>query len=337
MSARLKLLIANYGTVFAIVLVLLALVAFGVAWQTYDDTPTHVESEEVDIEEYAVNTQTMAEVDAADAELYEQGETLVDRPVYFFNESPTLQLQVAFEPPEDADVEATAQLYIEYEATRNDQVFWDRREELFVEELDEETTLETQRDMRNVTRDIQRVQERVGTVGSVDASFVLFVDYESEEYDGSLNASAPIEFSTSAYWLDEELSDDARESRTVTHEVPGEPDMSQVGLFVLVGLVLLSLAGAIGAVLWQGIDTEKLRTDLARSEYSEWISRGEVPTRGEKEYVSIDSLEDLVDIAIDTNRRVIYDGSIDTYAVVEGDLMYFYSPNAEEVEDWLGV
>jgi hypothetical protein len=53
--------------------------------------------------------------------------------------------------------------------------------------------------------------------------------------------------------------------------------------------------------------------------------------------VTINSLEDLVDIAIDCNKRVIFDDSLEVYAVADGDIVYYYSENNQRLDSWLDL
>ncbi len=339
-GARAKLVLARYGVVLAIVFAVVGLAAFGMAWQTYNDTETEVISEEIDVEEYALTGTTEAVVDAVDPVLYEPGARLENEPVYFLNESPNLTVIVEIETPNDVAVEGDARLLIEYIGVREDQVFWERTELLSVEEFstrDDTVEIRGNVSIHSVRDRIGQTRNRVGTAGSVSASIVADVSYASDRYDGNLTAGSEIVINQRAYWLEDELSADRRESQTETRRRTIPPDPMDYLPMALLGAVMLLLAGGTLAFVRQGVDTEYLRTELARSEYAEWISRGEIPTRGEKEFVGMDSLEDLVDVAIDSNRRVIYDGNIDTYAVVEGQLVYYYTPSDEEFEDWFDV
>jgi hypothetical protein len=73
-----------------------------------------------------------------------------------------------------------------------------------------------------------------------------------------------------------------------------------------------------------------------RERYAEWISNGEFPTDTDKRYVTISSLEDLVDIAIDSNKRVIYDETLDAYGVADGDIVYYYGDEGD-IDSWLDM
>lgn len=340
MAARLKLLLAEYGTLLAIVLLVAAAGMFGLAYQAYSDPPSETMTEEYDIEQYDVTSETVAIVNGPDPILYEPGEELVDMPAYFYNETPELTIVAILDTPDDTTVDVSARMTIEYEAERNDVVFWEQTE-LLTEEAttvdDGELRIEATHDMQSAAGATTEVQDRIGGVGSIDSFVRLHLEYESDHYEGVLTSESPVQFGSQAYWLEDELTASTTESQTETYTVVQDPPMGEVIGLAFIGLLLVIGSGAIVTTLYRGIDTEQLQTELARSEHDEWISRGEIPTRGEKEFVAIDSLVDLVDIAIDSNKRVIYDTGIDTYAVVEGDIIYYYSPSREDVEEWFGV
>ena len=115
----------------------------------------------------------------------------------------------------------------------------------------------------------------------------------------------------------------AKQTRTPV-EVPVETDpLSAYGSLVA---ALLGLAGA-GGLLWARREgkldlSPSTRTGIRlqgeRNSFDEWISTGRVPPVGDDErIVVVDSLTDLVDVAIDSERRVIEDADSATYVVFD--------------------
>ena len=339
-AARLQLALARYGVVVILILLVAAAGAFFMGYEAYSDPPEETVTQEFDIEEYAISTDTQAVVDASDASLYEPGQELTNMPAYFYNESPNLTIVTTISTPEDIDVDLSTRTTIEHEAARDEQVFWDHTsliDESQTSTADGNTTIEATENIPEVAAVHELAQSQVGTVGDVETRFHIEVEYESERYSGSLTTSSELEIGSDAYWLADDLEDSTMESTTDAEIIQQEPPMVQVIFFLALGIVLILTSGAIAGTLVRGIDAEQLRTELARDEYTEWISSGEIPTGGDKEFVSIDSLEDLVDVAIDSNRRVIFDAEIDTYGVVEDDLIYYYSPSGDDVAEWLNI
>jgi hypothetical protein len=85
------------------------------------------------------------------------------------------------------------------------------------------------------------------------------------------------------------------------------------------------------------VDIEELKMQIDRAQFSEWISEGDFPSGQNRQYVYIESLEDLVDVAIDVNKRVIYDPEIETYAVPDGDIVYYHAVDPQAVSSWLDL
>lgn len=105
------------------------------------------------------------------------------------------------------------------------------------------------------------------------------------------------------------------------------------------GLSGLGAIGLAGAVLYTGRridDFDAFRQQYERVRYIEWISRGTIPTTGKYARVPVEALADLVDIAIDSEKRVIHDTSKGIYAVVDGNLMYEYRDGDDGNTDEFG-
>lgn len=339
-AARGKLFTSKYGLVIAAVCLLLAFGAFGLAYQSFADRPTETIVEEVDVQSFEMDTSTEAIVDGNNITLYEPNERLVDMPVYFVGESPVMTLVLTASVPADQAVDLDVRVTLEYEGTRDDMTFYERTEvlgEASQQTTDGSTELRVDVDMRDVFREVDRVRAKVSTVGTLTTRIAAEITYTGAQYEGELSDRTQLVLATNAFWLDEGLSDSVTRSRTVTDTRTLPRDMGSVYLFGGVGTLLLLVGGLAGLVSIRGVDVERLETRLARAEFDEWISHGEIPTRSEKEYVRVESLEDVVDIAIDTNKRVIFDANLEAYGVVDGDIVYYYTPGEDELRDWLDV
>jgi hypothetical protein len=115
-------------------------------------------------------------------------------------------------------------------------------------------------------------------------------------------------------------------SETVTVPIEQDPLRAYGSIFAMI----VGLLGGIG--LWY-LDRDgrldvppataaTIRAARERDSFDEWISRGRVPPEGDDERViEVDSLEDLVDVAIDSERRVIEDDSGE-FVVFDGTTRY---------------
>ncbi|WP_267164203.1 DUF5305 family protein [Halovenus salina] len=74
-----------------------------------------------------------------------------------------------------------------------------------------------------------------------------------------------------------------------------------------------------------------MRYASRRDEVDEWITTGKTPTAGDTSEVEVDDIERLVDVAIDTNQRVIEDSRTGTLSVQTPTTIYRYVPPAAAV------
>ncbi|WP_248908767.1 DUF5305 family protein [Halocatena marina] len=74
----------------------------------------------------------------------------------------------------------------------------------------------------------------------------------------------------------------------------------------------------------QTAHTEAERAKV-RSEFNEWVTVGTVDLDDDRPTITVESLEGLVDVAIDSNRRVIEDAETGVY-VVRDDVWYQFTP-----------
>lgn len=135
--------------------------------------------------------------------------------------------------------------------------------------------------------------------------------------------------------LDGATSQEVTESATVT------VDPSPLEAYVSPLLLALGVLGAVGVGVarWRGLlvvtpeERARYEYEAARSDFEEWISGGTLPETAERTTVLVDSLPDLVDVAIDSNRRVIEDDERGCYAVLVDDVVYYYRPPTPGTED----
>ncbi|SNR67974.1 hypothetical protein SAMN06264855_1359 [Halorubrum vacuolatum] len=343
-TLRIKYVLSVYGGVLAVALLLLGTVAIGAGVNTYLNPPVEeTPSEEFDVQTFSLETTHSAEVQAG-SELRDPGETLEEQPVYLMNETPELQLQTAIELPEDRSVEVVQRSTMQYEIIFDGEVFWEDERLLTAEDStveDGELTINTTVSMTDVRDELGRIDAASGGIGSVSVELVIAVEYDSpaegdETYSGELNTAAPVEFIDEGYYISEELTDSETQSQTRPGETREQaPDMTLVGLLTGSGLVFLILGGVVG--FWsRRAEVEALELDVMREQYSEWISKGEFPVDAHSEYIYISSIKDLVDIAIDTRNRVIYDESIEAYGVVTDEVVFYHAADRDSVRAWLG-
>ncbi|WP_331235382.1 DUF5305 domain-containing protein [Natronorarus salvus] len=325
LSPRSRLVLARHGRAVALSLALVALFAFLISGMTLALPGTTEVSEERDRETVTTEVRTSALVTADDS-LYGSGTTVEDPSRYLLSDMPELSIEVQTEAPEGSDV--THELVLVTTASADEEAFWEERETL-IEETHvvggEPVRSETEIDMRALSESIEETEDRLSNVGSIGLALELRTTYDTGTYADEQTSSVPLELTADAYWFDGSLSEESEHAEVVTREVEEEPDV-----FAGAGLALVGLAAGVGsAFAWRRreevVDFGALTQEVHSRRHAEWISNGQIPMWMGKDYVRLDTLEDVVDVAIDTNQRVVHDTERNLHAVIQGDVVYYYS------------
>lgn len=339
-GVRARRVLVYYGRFLILALAVIAILSFAAAWQVYANPPSSTVTEETDRLEIATALETRATV-TGNTTLYGHGEELVNSPAYLMRATPNLTLTVRTQAPTGQSVAASHRLTLHMQATRDGGVFWEQTELLAANEGrvtdDAHLTASTTQNMTALSQTVNQKRSEISDVGSLSIQLRLRVNYETDQYNGQLTTTAPLVITDSAYWIDGDMTASREHSRTHTRTIREPPNPVEYLGLSAIGLISTLAAIGIGIVLRRGIDLREAEVELYRSRYQEWISEGEFPTSADKRYVRIDSLEDLVDVAIDSNKRVIYDDEYDAYAVVDGDLVYYFATDRLRVDSWLDV
>lgn len=267
--------------------------------------------------------------------LWAEGTRLENQPAYLLQDSPEATVNASGSVSGGEFTAVEPAFYLEYRAVREEETIWSESRPLdtTVERGAGEFTAVTTVNVSTVAERIRDREEDVGRAAEVRATIVLEVPYETDRYDGTLRAGFPITVDGNAYELD---PDRVSETRTTTTRVErtADPNVPLTAALLLLGV--LGIAGAGGAYRVSRGATERtaLERELEHARYSEWISLGEFPTEVDREYVRLESLDDLVNLAIDANSRVIYDRELDAYAVVAVEVVYYVGDRATVAPEW---
>lgn len=181
-----------------------------------------------------------------------------------------------------------------------------------------------------VTLDVQRLtRERLAVVraaaedvGTVRTRTLVNTSYDTGTYTGHTNVSSPLSIADRAYEFVTPRTAQQNHSTAVTRSVnssiaeaeflvPG-PDAALPGRslwWTVAGLASLGLAVVVRSVDRGITDFEAFERHYERVRYAEWISRWTIPDTGGYARVPVETLLDLVDIGIDSEKWVIHDES----------------------------
>ncbi|MFC4542572.1 DUF5305 domain-containing protein [Halosolutus amylolyticus] len=326
-NPRLNLLIATYGRSLAIALAVVGVLAVVATGWVVATPSTSTTTQQVNQETVSTETTTSAVV--VEDGLWESGTRLVDSSVYTFAATPNLTIT-----PRTAVASSEAsvihEVRIRHEAARDGSVFWEEtvpqsRTEASV--VDGVATSETTITVDDVRDQRAALEDDLVDVGSITTSIEVVVEYDTGTYADEQVLSSPVRMTEDAYWLEEPLEDSTDHSETATIEVQESPNAPAIGVLLLVAV--LSFGGAAFVYTRGPIDVDAARRAVYEQRYAEWISRGSIPMWVGDYHVELDTLEDVVDVAIDTNERVVNDRQRDLFAVVNGNVVYYYSDRGQ--------
>ena len=355
-SARVRALVEEHFA--AAVLVAVALLFLG-GYLTY---ATHVApGEETEQLEGPGWTSTGAFTHQAavteDTTVFEQGDVLQDRTSYFTQIAPVLggrfsygyELDPGAGTAGETDLGAAANLTLVVRSVADGTELWRFEEPLAAESAEslapgETLTVPFAVNVTELRMRISDVREELGaSPGETEVRVVSQLSLTGtrigEPVDRTRTYEVGLDPGESVYRVtaDDPVTDSA--SRTVERTVTATyGPIRSVGapLLLLGGLVALSglAAGARrGEFEVSAVTRERMEYQAVAGEFEEWLTRGEIPDAAmDRPRVPVESLEGLVDVAIDSNRRVIEDRDRGYCVVLGDDVTYAYEIPAAVVD-----
>lgn len=291
-----------------------------------------------------------------DTAVWSEGEEVTDRPLYYTNVSSDLQGTYTYEYAADSgDLEVTTETYLTIRAIDDggtEEVLWELSEPLETTSTDslgpdDEHTVEFAVDVDEVAQNVTQIETQLGaSEGDIDVRVVSTTDLEGQVQNDEIEQTYDSEMailvdgSTFRVTDTEEVSEPHQTTDTV--EVPVQPSTTEaVGSVLLFALALAALTGLVvgrnsGYIEISEEEREQLQFQRDRDRFDEWITTGTFPS--EREYEStilVDDLTGLVDVAIDTNKRVIEDQQLEVSTVLDEDYVYIYVHPGSPARDWL--
>jgi hypothetical protein len=122
-------------------------------------------------------------------------------------------------------------------------------------------------------------------------------------------------------------------SDRATHR-PGAPVDASGGVspfvnwLAVVALLSAVVFGVATTVSDRYIDATEVAREIQWQRFRDWVTEVESYTpQGDVNTVEVTNLNDLVNLAIDTNQRVLFHRPVEEYIVVDDDVMYKFTPN----------
>lgn len=335
---------------YAIVVAILLLLAAVGAWGVY---ATHVAPETETDERVVASWTGTGEFEHGatvvnETEAFPAGERVADRSTYFTTAMPELDgaYVYTYEGADgDLDVRTELELVIRSVGEEDDEeiVYWQVSEPLgeeLTEGLDagESHEIPFEVDVAATNDRIETIEEeldaspgdselvvraRTSVEGSAAGEPVeesVVHDMHVEPDDGTYTVGNPATY---------EESYESVERATVPVE---QSPLRSIGSPLLLVASLACLGALVGArnrgTLVPDEDRTRIEHERRRAEFDDWISRGRLPPElRDRPRVAVESLEELVDVAIDSDRRVIEEVSDGSYYVVDDGVVYAHEPD----------
>lgn len=347
---RVRLALDRWFVIVAVVL--LALSLFG-GWTAYAADSDDPEVRTVDAWSTTAGFDHGAEV-REENEVFAVGTVLEDRSAYFTDVTPELEGEFVHQYDADdgavdvdVDLERVARAVEEVDDEETVE-HWSVNESIETTtneglEPGEEATAAFAVDVPAMINETERIEESLGSSpGEVETVVVAHVHMigtiDGEPVERTAEYELEIEPDGDVYVVSGPEEEEYVEERTETVAAADAsgPVGSVAGLALSVGslgaLVVLSLAKFSGRLAPSRAARERLRRARERESFDDWISRGSLPEDlNGRSRIAVETLEDLVDVAVDCDRRVIEDG--DDYYVLDGDLLYVYTTGVFEDAD----
>lgn len=344
---RVRANLDSYGGVALAVCVLAALAGGWAAYDAHATESTVEETRTVEEGQLAVDWEHSARVtNVENSTAFSPGERVENRSVYLERVMPVLDLAVTFDYGTDTDaplrLSVDRRLVVRNVDSRSTDrgdptVYWQRTEPLGSStrtlQPDERHRGTFQVNVTETFREARNESERLGAPGQDEVR--VAVDVTASRGDGPNQTRTfvlPIVDESQTYAVQDD--DGAiRFNSTQTVSVPATPGPVQAyggPLLAVLGLVgggLLVAGRRLDVLEVSEVERDRLAYLNHRNEYADWITTGRLPSRVfDESRTEVESLAGLVDVAIDTDERVIHDVDRGTYHVVGDDLRYAYEP-----------
>jgi len=344
------------------IVALLAIVVVGgvLGYGAYIDPGTHQEQRVVN--EWGVNGSFTHQSTVRNVSFdtpFEPNTTVHNRTVYFQRIMPILAGQFVFRSPEAENrinLTIDRRLVVENveQTVRSEEqptVYWRETRNLGINQTvhqpGDTTTVPFSVNVTRTFEEAQNVTEQLDSPGQVRSEILVTV-VATRQTNGAqtrqFTFTLPIMSESGIYRVQNNPSDETfTETTTVT--VENEPSaLQRVGGPLLLAVGLLGLLG-LGVGRYRGAfevtdaEREWLAYRSDRAEFDEWISRVRLPDEARDLPVAeVETLADLVDVAIDSDNPVLESPGGDAYHVVHDGYRYtFETPPEPEYDDPLTV
>jgi hypothetical protein len=282
---------------------------------------------------------------------FERGQRVENRPIYYTTISDDLNITYRYEHTADTELNVSTDIRLRFRSTSDEEIFWEVTEPRASAGPDsvsgeDNHTVEASINIATVQNTIAEIEEQLGTEGSVDITVIAATTVDGTA-DGQMvsrthESRMTLGVSETSFRVIETETIDQENTATDTVEIPQEASLSEMLASLLTFSGSLTILGALAFVRYRGYialseeEAELLEIYQQEQEFAQWITTGTFPSERDYEAtILVDDLEGLVDVAIDTNKRVIKDEQLGVSTVLDSDYAYIYVRPDSPASDWL--
>ena len=346
---RLRRTVRQWFVPIVVFLVVVAALGAGTAYATHaepgETTEERVVSTWSDQADFSHSTTVQRDTAA-----FPVGTELQNRPAYYTRISPdvTLGYISGYTASDGGSLDVETVLEVRWQGADGDgNVLWQVTEPVASSSWtdvgpDETRGVETTVNVTDINNRIETYQSELGSSrGSVETVFVARTTRSGEINGQSVQHtrvhSIPFDYRESTYGFREPSIETVSREQTETETVPVVygPVRSAGSILLtvmpLLGAISMGLVRRKGVLELSAAEEAALEHALAREEFDEWITTGTLPASFlDRDPVEVSSLEGVVNVAIDSGRRVIEDG--DRYFISTPELSYLYVNETPDIE-----
>ncbi|AIY89790.1 DUF5305 domain-containing protein [Geoglobus acetivorans] len=255
----------------------------------------------------------------SDNPLWERGSRLENRSVYFYSVSPVLDIWLTISYP--GNFTADYVIRLEYLSKNSNQVLWEKTETVSSGNTSSSNwaTVHTSLNIPDLRKKISEIESYLDfRGGSKEIRLTAEVEISGDYGKYSLSAPLTISPGDSYYSVSSQKSEKQIEKK-VTKTVSVPPTQKEIAASA--GLVVAPLLAMIASIYMYA--TSAPTPEKLHRKYGKWISNAKLP-EGDFTEIQVESLQDLVDIAIDTGERVLHDRETGVYFIVKQGIIYKY-------------
>jgi hypothetical protein len=324
-AERARWFLITRGTLVGLALLAGGVIMLGSVGVAYAGTPaTTTVTEQHAVETFELELTTSAVV-TGETTLFTLGERLTEPPVYLTAATPVVDLTITSTVAEDRLVTVTQRVYLVTRAVEDGEVFWTERRFLAGDTVGVTNGTHTTEVSLNVTEyqntRLAAVTGEIGTAGRVETVVMAEAAIDSGRYVDRLTVETPFVTDAATYRFGDQRQTSATHTTPVERTVPTSKDISSSRL---AGGALLTVGGLSIAMFGRH------KSDPATHvQYGEWVSIGSVGRLGDNR-IAVHAFGDLVDIAIDSRKRVVHDPDRGLYIVLDDRITYTFDPHTRD-------